>query len=92
MKYYLREINRSFIDFVLLGIEDDIEFPKVGEDHCDWVLANRYSTLYETIWRKGDGKQLNGNKFESQHLGECKLITDEEAQDILVESEKEIKD
>jgi hypothetical protein len=90
VNYYLREINRSFANFILLGIEDD-SFPVAGEPHRGLALARGCLTLDGIRWRKGDGRQLNGDEFESRHLGECKSITETEAINIMVDSEKEIE-
>ena len=90
MNYYLREINRSFADFVLLGILEDKTVPGIGESHEGLALAHGCSTLDGIRWRGRDGKQLNGDEFESRHLGECKLIKEEEARRIIVGSKQEI--
>ena len=91
MNYYLREINRSFADFVLLGILEDKTVPGIGESHEGLALAHGCSTLDGIRWREGDGRQLNGDEFESRHLGKCKLIKEEEAQRVIIESKQEIK-
>jgi hypothetical protein len=91
VSYYLRDIFRSFAILILLEIEEDKSFPGIGESHAGLALAHGYFTLDGIRWRKGDGNKLNGDEFESYHLGGCKLITEEEAQRILVEVEKPIE-
>lgn len=93
MDYYLREIKRSFVDFVLLKIEGDpyTDIPTTGESHKSLAIAYSYKTLINTIWRKGDGTTLSGGEFEARHLGECNLITSREARKILFESDKEFE-
>ena len=97
MSYYLREIKRSFVDEILLEIEDDPyidvlkDAPKEGESHEGLALAYSYRTLTDIVWRKGDGMALDGDPLEARHLGECRLITNKEAQDIMVESMKSIE-
>jgi|2_EtaG_2_1085320.scaffolds.fasta_scaffold04785_3 hypothetical protein len=97
MSYYLREIKRTFVDEILLEIEDDPYLdtlkdpPEVGKSHEGLALAHSYKTLTGTVWRKGDGISLSGGQLEPRHLGECKKITKEEAQKILLESGKEVE-
>ena len=90
MSYYLREIFRSFVNLVLLEIKDK-PIPKIGKSHTVSVLAHGCITLDGIRWRSGDGKQLNGEDLESRHLGECRLITEDEAQKILIEIKKPIE-
>ena len=77
----------------MLGIEGDpyTDVPMDGEPHNGSALAHRYLTLTGIVWCKGDGKTLSGDKFGSRHLGGCELITREEAQNILFESEKKLE-
>ena len=97
MSYYLREIKRTFVDEILLEIEDDPyletlkDAPEIGESHEGLALAHSYKTLTGLVWRKGDGIALSGEPLEARHLGECKLTTEKEAQDILYDSEKEAR-
>jgi len=91
MNFYLREIKRTFVSLILLEIDDVYDIPIDGEPHECFALAHSYKTLVGIVWRKGDGMTLSGNPLESRHLGECQLITDEEARKILFESESKVE-